>query len=306
MSQCEKSNNKKYVTRNSPPYPANKCKEMIKKGNDGKEYISKKDKNGIYKWILHVEKEIAYKSNPDSYFKQFNNYEKPKYDMSFFSSKIKELYTKLKKIGILFYFLKWSRDSTYMNHYDILDEKVENYRETHPNEGTNGFIYMSDFLLYWSSRKDGIIYISHELDKNIIPEFNKIIQEVFPNRTLGYIKKSEAIKILYNVTKIKKTKDFIMIELSYKYKNKKDMLTEDNAVKIAKSIKKDIGNKIIYDLRDVIALNGQISIFYMIYVDKIEDFVKKIKMYKNDKLPNIKYTYIGANDKKEYSKTWNF
>jgi hypothetical protein len=307
MSQCEKSNNKKYAMRNSPPFPANKCKEMIKEGNDGKEYISKKDKNGIYKWTLHVEKKIVYKNNPDAYFKQFDNYKEPIHDMSFFMSKIKELYTKLKKIGVLFYFLKWSRDSTYAGHHSIIGEKAENYIETHPKEGTNGFLYMSEYLVYSSSLQDGIIYLSHELNKNIIPEFNKIIQEVFPNRTLGYIKNSEAIKILYNETKkIKKTKDFIMMELSYKFKNKKDRLTDSEAIKIAKSIKRSIGSKIIYDLRNVYALNDRLSIFYMIYDDKIEDFAKKIKMNKNDKLPDIKFTYIGANDKKEYSKKWEF
>jgi hypothetical protein len=41
----------KYAYRNSPPYPANKCKTMKKKGNDGKMYISQADKNGIYKWV---------------------------------------------------------------------------------------------------------------------------------------------------------------------------------------------------------------------------------------------------------------
>jgi hypothetical protein len=41
----------KYSFRNSPPYPANKCKTMKKKGNDGKMYISQPDKNGTYKWV---------------------------------------------------------------------------------------------------------------------------------------------------------------------------------------------------------------------------------------------------------------
>jgi hypothetical protein len=41
----------KYSLRNSPPYPANKCKTMKKKGNDGNYYLSEADKNGIYKWV---------------------------------------------------------------------------------------------------------------------------------------------------------------------------------------------------------------------------------------------------------------
>lgn len=51
MSECIKLKTDKYSFRNSPPYPANKCKTMKKKGNDGKYYISQPDKNGIYKWV---------------------------------------------------------------------------------------------------------------------------------------------------------------------------------------------------------------------------------------------------------------
>ena len=52
MNECIKLSDTidKYAFRNSPPYSANKCKSMKKKGNDGKFYISQKDKNGIYKW----------------------------------------------------------------------------------------------------------------------------------------------------------------------------------------------------------------------------------------------------------------
>ena len=47
---CEKSNLKKYVNRPGPPYPAQNCKNHVKKGNDGNKYKSTSDKNGIYKW----------------------------------------------------------------------------------------------------------------------------------------------------------------------------------------------------------------------------------------------------------------
>lgn len=51
MSECIKMKTDKYSLRNSPPYPANKCKTMKKKGNDGNYYLSEPDKNGIYKWV---------------------------------------------------------------------------------------------------------------------------------------------------------------------------------------------------------------------------------------------------------------
>ena len=50
-SKCQIQTTKKYVTRKSPPYPANSCKRMKKKGNDGKFYISKAS-GGTYKWVL--------------------------------------------------------------------------------------------------------------------------------------------------------------------------------------------------------------------------------------------------------------
>lgn len=43
---------KKYLTRDSPPYPANKHCGETKKGNDGKMYTAVPDKNKICRWKL--------------------------------------------------------------------------------------------------------------------------------------------------------------------------------------------------------------------------------------------------------------
>ena len=51
MSECVKIETRKYSFRNSPPYSANKCKSIKKKGNDGNLYLSQPDKNGTYKWV---------------------------------------------------------------------------------------------------------------------------------------------------------------------------------------------------------------------------------------------------------------
>ena len=48
---CVIQNTKKYVKRPSPPFPANKCKNKTKKGNNGKFFKSTADKKGVYKWI---------------------------------------------------------------------------------------------------------------------------------------------------------------------------------------------------------------------------------------------------------------
>jgi ribosomal protein S20 len=51
MNKCIKVKTNKYSFRNAPPYSANKCKSIKKKGNDGKIYLSKPDKNKTYKWV---------------------------------------------------------------------------------------------------------------------------------------------------------------------------------------------------------------------------------------------------------------
>jgi hypothetical protein len=43
---------KKYLTRDSPPYPANEHCGERKKGNDGKMYESVADKNKVCRWKL--------------------------------------------------------------------------------------------------------------------------------------------------------------------------------------------------------------------------------------------------------------
>jgi len=42
---------KKYTTRKSPPYPANEYCGKRKRGNDGKMYLSKPNKNGVCRWV---------------------------------------------------------------------------------------------------------------------------------------------------------------------------------------------------------------------------------------------------------------
>ena len=52
MGACVKMQTRKYASRKSPPYPANQCKSMKKRGNDGAMYVSQPDKNGTHKWVL--------------------------------------------------------------------------------------------------------------------------------------------------------------------------------------------------------------------------------------------------------------
>ena len=77
MNECIKIKTDKYSFRNSPPYPANKCKSMNKKGNDGKLYLSQPDKNGRYKWTVNANKNktLKNKSTKDELQRLIKKYE---------------------------------------------------------------------------------------------------------------------------------------------------------------------------------------------------------------------------------------
>lgn len=51
VKSCTRQTTSKYLSRPSPPYPANECCGEEFEGNDGNMYISKIDKNGICKWV---------------------------------------------------------------------------------------------------------------------------------------------------------------------------------------------------------------------------------------------------------------
>ena len=56
---CKLIKTKKYILRNSPPYSAQDCPNITKKGqhkHKNIDYISIPDKNKIYKWVIATNK----------------------------------------------------------------------------------------------------------------------------------------------------------------------------------------------------------------------------------------------------------
>ena len=51
MKGCHAQKTKKYVSRESPPYPANKCCGMVLVGNTGAMYKSTRNRLGICRWV---------------------------------------------------------------------------------------------------------------------------------------------------------------------------------------------------------------------------------------------------------------
>jgi hypothetical protein len=272
-------NDNKYKTRPSPPFSATLFPNEIKEGNDKEDYISKKDKNGIYKWY-----KISLKKNPEEYYKQFPNYIKPKYNINIFTQNFKNLLKDLKKINVIFYFIKW-------NVYG--DESFEYEYFGEDNKLSDNYLLYSERSLFWNSRnKDGIMYITHNITKNLWSSVNKLLTLYFPNRTNGIENNKDALKIYFEEKKkINKENDKISISLDIFFE-KKDFAKNEDAIKYFKIIdslvkKKKIGylSEASYTIR-----NGKTYAYFNIDKNKLDDFKIIIKKIENNELdiPKVK------------------
>jgi hypothetical protein len=134
---CIRKTSKKYITRNSPPYSANKCCNETKKGNDGNIYISKPNKNNICKWI---------KTNKKSSSRSGLKHRK--------HSKSRLLYPN-----------KMNKLSSESKINDNLDPYNKNVKETLLNKDVN--IKNEDIIMYTTSHNGGDMFNVY-----IIPKYN--------------------------------------------------------------------------------------------------------------------------------------
>lgn len=302
-NKCNKINDKKYIERPSPPYHANECKDMIKKGNDNYNYISIRDKNKVYKWekmdkyspvikckkneMIEVNNALYYavedkdgkyywekkiirnKKTSEEFYKQYPDYKKPLYDISFFQKSVDELKKQLKKIDVNFYLLpsyKWNYSPS----------EIEQWLSEYEPKGN--YIYISDRNLYFDARdKKGIIFLKHDVDQNKWTDVNNILKKIYPDRTIGITTYQDAIKIFCKKQKIL-TKDIeknrYQIDIYFKDKT----ITETQKyVKIINKHIKDIGY-----VDDYIPKIGRLGYFYVIIninhdsEKKFKDIFKKI------------------------------
>lgn len=93
---CVKKTTKRYTERKSPPYPANECKGKVKKGNDGKMYVSVPNVNGIYRW---KRKSANKPKKQQSTKKPKESGKKPKKDYNKLEDRIKALAEYAEKNG---------------------------------------------------------------------------------------------------------------------------------------------------------------------------------------------------------------
>jgi hypothetical protein len=262
------------MQRPSPIEHAKDFKNKVKVGNDKNQYVSKKDKNGVYKWV-----KITLKKSPEEYYHQFSNYTKPKFDTKIFTKNFDKLSEILKKNGFIFSFIKWGKYNPQFEYeYFKKDNKVKNN------------ILYSENKLYWDARHNsGYMAIMHNIDKTKWLLFNQIFIKFFPNRTVGITSYNDAIKLFFNEKKnLKKDKEKQIFSLDIIFEDSK-MNTE--AFYYLNKIDKIVGKNIGYlDEYNKIIVNGKVNAYFNINFDKVDEFKFIIMNLKNNKyeLPAIK------------------
>ena len=175
----------KYLKRPSPPVSAQDHPNKLMKGNDENEYISKPNKNGIYKWH-----KIVWKNTAEEYYMQFpENYLNKKfykYKTTELLKKFKKVESELKKNNILFLEIGWKRVYYFIDFAWEDADKIAKYKTP--------FIFYTSSSLFWSKNK-GEIDIKWDLPKKDFEIVDKIFKQVFKKKYIQPKNKNKAIII---------------------------------------------------------------------------------------------------------------
>lgn len=169
--------------RPSPPYSAQAMPGKIELGNDGNQYISRPDKNGIYHWKRLWG--MGETKSAVEYYSQFP--QKPRiYDSEEVVRKLRAVARDLKKHGVPLLQLGW--DSI----WDFADYAADDAAQIIGStfiSGKNGeggysskpVIYYTDHKLYWASIS-GKLYLNHDLRTHDVRVSKYEISKIYKTR----------------------------------------------------------------------------------------------------------------------------
>ena len=170
--------------RDSPSFGAQGCPKLILAGNKKKNgekvlYISRADKNGVFKW--HKLKDVYETKTPLEYYSQFEDI-KLKYQEKEFLEKWKKATAELKKHKIFAIQVGWDVknfiDNAWDNAEEYVQKRVKNSDDVYIDVS---FFFFTAFRLY-NATKDGNLYIQHNILKKDEEITNKIMKKYFGNR----------------------------------------------------------------------------------------------------------------------------
>ena len=201
LSDCVKLTDKKYKGRPSPPFHANACKNKILEGNDGKNYISRQDKNGVYKWF--VMKPINQTKTPMEYYGQYPGLAEPIYNIKPLVLKLNKVKKELLKDHIFLFKTSWKSanfiDFAWSEAFELLKKNPYVKKKLGKPDDIQildniSFLFYTENELFWASIK-GLLPIQHNIhDKKTV---DRVFKQVFGRdyKWDGSIKKTIVIKI---------------------------------------------------------------------------------------------------------------
>ncbi len=171
---CVKIDDAKYNERPSPSYHANDCKGKIMDGNDGSQYLSVADKNGIYHWKKL--KDMSECKTPEAYYSQVNK-DEPKYDKQDVLKKLVLVTKDLLESNIYLMHVRW--DTIWMFLDDAWDDTLEHLAsDLKVNRkdilGKVSVLLYTENRIYWATIK-GVLDIHSSIRK----QDKQIVMDVF-------------------------------------------------------------------------------------------------------------------------------
>ena len=178
--------------RGSPSFGAQGCSKMIMKGNDGKLYISKADKRGVYTWKKFTMMDEA-KSAEDYYF-QWGVLEE-KFNKKDFMKKFKNAQKELEKHGIYFLCIGWKCCLYFIDDAWYVAEDILMKKAKVENPSLRSLIFLTDYKLFEAIYDSGVVRLQHNIlrkDKDIV---KNVLKKHFKNVKIGSVYDEIEIKL---------------------------------------------------------------------------------------------------------------
>lgn len=169
---CKIIKETKYADRPSPPYHANECQNKIKTGNDGKAYVSRPDKNGLFHWM-----KIKTGKTPEEYYEQFPDSKPKKY--IFPEKTLERVKNDLLKHDILMFHIGWKDVGNFIDYAWSDAEALAKKSKIGKRDDKVNMIFYAEHRRYFSEIL-GDLFLQHSIltkDKRLI--VNEIFTKYF-------------------------------------------------------------------------------------------------------------------------------
>jgi hypothetical protein len=174
-----------------PPYRPEDCKDDILMGNDNHKYISKPNKDNIYKWIKYKEPEET--TCPETFFKQFSD-DIQKYKTTNTVTNLQEMQKELRNKDIYLFEIGWKDVWNYIDFAWEEAKKVEDKIKNKINRNEVSIMFYTKLALYRAS-VDGTLSLQHNILKKDKKDVTEILHKYFGKKAKWNLSNSKVIDI---------------------------------------------------------------------------------------------------------------